>query len=164
VIGGPGSRQPYIDGGVGLNNPTEQVLQEAESIFPDRYIACIISIGTGQMQTIRIPKPGPFQQAVPLDVIKAMTDIATDCEKMSEDLALGFQNNPDVYFRFNVTQGMQDIKLAQWDRLDKVAAHTLQYLKMQEVDQRIGVAVETIRKQHEVIATAQISTETEDLC
>jgi hypothetical protein len=162
VIGGPGSRQPYIDGGVGLNNPTEQVLQEAESIFPGRYIACIISIGTGQRQTIRIPKPGLFQRAVP-SVIKAMTDIATDCEKISEDLASRFQNNPDVYFRFNVTQGMQDIKLAQWDRLDKVAAHTLQYLKMQEVDQRIGVVVETIRKRHGVIATAQISTETEDL-
>jgi hypothetical protein len=164
MIGGPGSRQPYIDGGVGINNPTEQVLQEAESIFPDRYIACIISIGTGKMPTIRIPKPGPFQRAVPVDVIKAMTAIATDCEKIHELLASRFQNNPHVYFRFNVEQGMQGIKLAQWEQLDKVAAHTLQHLKMQEVDQRIEVAVETIRKRHGVIATAQISMEAERLC
>ena len=116
------------------------------------------------MQTIRIPKPGLFQRAVPLDVVTAMTAIATDCEKVSEALASRFQNNPDVYFRFNVAQGMEDIELAQWDRLDKVAAHTLQYLKMHEVDQRIGVAVETIRQRHGVIATAHISTEAEDLC
>jgi hypothetical protein len=164
VIGGPGSRQPYIDGGVGLNNPTQHILQEAELIFPDRYVACIISIGTGQAGTISIEKPGLFQQVVPLDVIKAMTAIATDCETVSEAMALRFQNNPGVYFRFNVAQGMQGIKLAQWDQLDEVAAHTLQYLKMHEVDQSMDVAVEVIRKRHGVIATAQISTEIDNLC
>ena len=43
-IGGPGTRQLYIDGGVGLNNPTRQVIVEAESAFPGRMGACIVII------------------------------------------------------------------------------------------------------------------------
>src|SRR6266481_4925080 len=51
-------REAYVDGGMGCNNPVQQVLQEAELMFPDRHVACIVSIGTGQAQMIGIPKPG----------------------------------------------------------------------------------------------------------
>ena len=64
--------EPYVHGGMGCNNPVQQVLQEAELIFPDRHVACIISIGTGQAQTLSIPKPGWFQQMLPLQVIDAI--------------------------------------------------------------------------------------------
>ena len=46
--------EPYVDGGMGCNNPVQQVLQEAELLFPDRHVACVISIGTGQAHTIGI--------------------------------------------------------------------------------------------------------------
>ena len=163
-IGESGLRQFYINGGVGLNNPTMQVLTEAELIFPGRDAACIISIGTGRPKVTSIPKPGLWQQFVPTDVIKAMIKIATDCETTSQAMALRFRDCPDFYFRFNVEQGMQDIELAHWDRLHKVAAHTQQYLKLQEVDQRMGIAVDIIRKARGVVSTAQISTEVENLC
>ena len=64
--------EPYVDGGMGCNNPVQQVLQEAELVFPDRHVTCIISIGTGQAQTLSIPKPGWFQQMLPLQVIDAI--------------------------------------------------------------------------------------------
>ena len=162
-IGGPGTRQPYIDGGVGLNNPTSQVLLEAESVFPGRLIACIVSIGTGQTEMTSISKPSYWQQVIPNDVIKAMVAIATDCETVSQEMARRFKSIPDFYFRFNVDQGMQDIRLAHWDRLSKVAAHTQQYLKLQEVDQKMGVLVEAIRGRREVVSMSQISTAAEDL-
>jgi predicted acylesterase/phospholipase RssA len=162
-INASGLRQFYIDGGAGVNNPSMQVLIEAELVFPGRDAACLISIGTGQPNVISIPKPGLLQQFVPTDVVKAMINIATDCEMTSQAMALRFRDRPDFYFRFNVEQGMQDIELAHWDRLHKVAAHTQQYLKMQEVDQRMGVAVNAIRKQQGVISTSQISTEVENL-
>ena len=57
----------YIDGGMGANNPTDLLLQEAKSLFPDGKIACVLSIGTGKPDTIRIPKPGLFQRVIPLD-------------------------------------------------------------------------------------------------
>ena len=72
--------EPYVDGGMGCNNPVQQVLQEAELVFPDRHVACIISIGAGQAGTISIPKPGWFQWVLPLKVVEAIRKIATDCE------------------------------------------------------------------------------------
>jgi len=33
--------EPFIDGGMGRNNPISQVLEEAELMFPERHIACI---------------------------------------------------------------------------------------------------------------------------
>jgi hypothetical protein len=161
VIGEPGAAQPYIDGGMGLNNPTVQVLEEAESIFSDRRAACIISIGTGQAKMIEIPKRSLFQQVVPLDVVHAMILIATDCETTSEAMAQRFRNTPNFYFRFNVEQGLQEVKMAQWDRLDKVAAHTRRYLQMEDVKKRIGAAVDAILQRPEHVTTAQIGTEVE---
>jgi hypothetical protein len=35
-------------GGMGYNNPTEQVLQEAERVFPARHVACVIRGGLYQ--------------------------------------------------------------------------------------------------------------------
>jgi predicted acylesterase/phospholipase RssA len=156
VIGGPGSQQPYIDGGTGLNNPTMQVLEEAGLIFPNRHVACVVSIGTGQAKTIGIPKPGLFQQVVPIDVVKAMIAMANDCESVSQAVARRFPNTPNFYFRFNVEQGMQDVMPAQWDRLDRVTAHTQQYLMTQEVDQRIGVTANTMLDCWGILTTAQL--------
>ncbi|KAF8573609.1 FabD/lysophospholipase-like protein [Ramaria rubella] len=81
VIGPPGSSEHYIDGGIGCNNPIKQVLEEAEVIFPGRKVACIISIGTGQPQTIGMPPPSLFQRVLPLDVIQVLRSISTDCEQ-----------------------------------------------------------------------------------
>src|SRR5882724_7094974 len=50
------NEEPFVDGGMGRNNPTHQVFQEIELMFPDQHIACIISIGMEQAQTINIPE------------------------------------------------------------------------------------------------------------
>lgn len=162
IIHEPGSRQPYIDGGLGRNNPTNQVLEEAELIFPGRRVACIISIGTGQAKTISIPKTSLFQQVIPIEIIKAMKAMATDCEETAQAMAKRFRNTSNFYFRFNVEHGLQEVTLAQWDQLDKVTAHARQYLKMQEVDKRIGAAVDVIREPRGVISTEQIGTDIEN--
>lgn len=141
VIGGPGSRQPYIGGEIGFSNPTEHVLQEAELIFPGRCFACIISIGT---ELINIPKPSPFERGVvPSNVVEVMANIITDCKMISEAMSLRFKSYPGIYFRFNVEQGTQSNKLADLDS-DSVNAHTSQYLKMYKVDQDLDLAATSL--------------------
>jgi predicted acylesterase/phospholipase RssA len=159
VIGDPGTSQPYVDGGMGCNNPIAQVLEEAELVFPTRRVACIISIGAGQAQTLAIPRPGWFQQVLPLDLVEAMRGIATDCEQKAQEVARHFQGMPDVYFRFNVEHGMQSIGLAQWEKLDEVATHTGQYMRMVEVDQKLDAAVAAVRARKTTVPTATISKE-----
>ena len=145
VIGGPGFSQPFVDGGLGCNNPIAQVLEEAELVFPGRQIACIISIGAGQAQMISIPKPRRLQRVLPLEVVRAMEAIATDCERSAQNMARRFQGTSNVYFRFNVEQGLQDVGLTRWDRLDEVTAHTEHYVRTVEVDQKLDAAVAIIQ-------------------
>ena len=156
VIGEPGASHPYIDGGVGCNNPIAQVLEEAELIFPDRHVACVISIGAGQADTICIPKPRGLQRMLPLDIVKAMQGIATDCERSAQTVARRFQGTSNIYFRYNVEQGLQNVGLAQWERLDEVAAHTEHYVRTLEVDQKLGDAVTALQARRSAVSTAKI--------
>jgi len=117
-----GRAQPFIDGGVGRNNPSWVVLDEANSIFGARPIGCLVSIGTGQVEAVGIRRPGFFQQIIPTDVVDALRAIATDCEETHEHMLRLFAQLPRTYFRLNVEQGMQGIKLSEWERLSKAGA------------------------------------------
>jgi patatin-like phospholipase/acyl hydrolase len=155
VISGAGTSQTYVDGGMGCNNPIAQVLAEAEFVFPGQHVACVISIGTGQAQTIAIRT----RNRLSLDFNKAMQGIATDCERSAQEVEQRFRDIPSLYFRFNVEQGMQSVGLAQWERLDEVATHTKQYIQMTEVDQRLDAAVAAVREKLQTVSTAQIGDE-----
>ncbi|KAJ7109063.1 acyl transferase/acyl hydrolase/lysophospholipase, partial [Mycena crocata] len=142
LIGPPTRPEPFIDGGVGQNNPTEQLLSEAEAIFPGQKVACLISIGTGQPGTIEVRKPGVFERnVVAVGTIKAMVAMATDCEETAERMEKRFEDRPKTYFRFNVDRGLQKVKLGDWDRMNEVAAHTRQYMQVNEVGRRLDDAV-----------------------
>jgi len=140
-----GNKQPFIDGGLGCNNPTKLVLDEAKVVFPSRQIGCLVSIGTGQAEIISIKKSGFLQQLVPLDVIEALKAISTDCEATHEQMLLLFANLPNIYFRLNVEQGMQGIKLSEWEKLANVEAHTALYMKKKEVNEKLTLAVNAIK-------------------
>jgi len=131
--------EPFIDGGMGRNNPINQVLEEAKLMFPGRHIDCIVSLGTGQAKTIQIP--GKRERSLSHEVIKAMKNMAIDCEASAQDATRHFEHTPGVYRRFNVDQGMQDVGLEQWEKLDEVRSHTEQYMRMAEVNPTLKAAV-----------------------
>jgi len=154
-----GRKQPFIDGGLGRNNPSRLLLDEAKSIYGDRQIGCLVSIGTGQAEVVGIKKPGIFQQTVPTDmIIDLLQAIATDCEATHETMLGLFANSPNTYFRLNVEQGMQRIQLSEWDKLANVEAHTMQYMKRKEVDERLDLVVDAIRAPRAQLTIEQLST------
>ena len=134
-----GRAQPFIDGGVGRNNPSWVVLDEANTLFGARPIGCLVSIGTGQVKVASIERPGLFQQIVQTDVVNALRAIATDCEDTHEHMLRLFAQLPRTYFRLNAEQGMQGIKLSEWERLSKVEAHTAQYLRRKDIDEKLAL-------------------------
>ena len=138
-------KQPFIDGGLGRNNPSQVVLDEAKALFGTRQIGCLVSIGTGQAEVIGIKKPGLFQQIIPTDVIDALRAITTDCEATHEAMLGRFANLPNTYFRLNVEQGMQGIEFSEWEKSSNVEAHTAQYMKKKEIDEKLAVLVDVIR-------------------
>jgi len=140
---------PYIDGGIGYNNPTEAVLDQARLIYPDQKIACIISIGSGMSSVPRIVKGNLRQKFVPNDVIRLLIAVATDCESTSESMAQYLRTSPDIYFRFNVVQELQDIRLEEWDRLGRIASP---YLNTSETSQKMERAVDVLLQRRGVIS------------
>ncbi|KAJ7224916.1 acyl transferase/acyl hydrolase/lysophospholipase [Mycena rebaudengoi] len=145
-IGDGLSAEVFIDGGLGRNNPTGILLEEAQVLFPSRKVACVVSIGTGQVKTINIPRPSVIQRIIPSKVAKATVAIATDCEATNQEMLKRFSTTPGVYFRFNVDQGMQAIKLGAWERLTEVKAHTRNYRRHEEVRAKLGEVVQVLIK------------------
>jgi hypothetical protein len=155
-----GWKQPYIDGGLGCNNPSQLVLNEAKAQFGGTcHIGCLVSIGTGQAEVIGIKNPGLFQQIIPTDVINVLREITTNCEATHEEMLNRFANLPNTYFWLNVEQGMQGIELSKWEKLSNVEAHTAQYMKKKEVDEKLALLVNAIRVPRAQLTLEQLSME-----
>lgn len=129
-IGPANAQEEFIDGGIGSNNPTKLLLKEAADIFGSNHpVACVISIGTGIPKLTEFRIPGIRQKLVPLDLAKALGKIATDCEKIEKGVAEFFSSTPRLYFRFNVSRGLEDVPLEEWNDLGNIRAKTIHYLE-----------------------------------
>ncbi|QRV95549.1 kinesin light chain [Ceratobasidium sp. AG-Ba] len=148
--------QPYVDAAMGCGNPIEYVLAEAKNLYPNRRIACIVSIGGGHPRTICIPQRSVFTRVFPTNVVVAMRDVATDNERMAQTMARRFQGVPNVYFRLNVDQGMQSMRLGSWDRLGEIAAHTRSYMQKTETAKNMKKVAKAIGERKGVILMDRI--------
>jgi len=74
-------------------------------------------------------------------------------------MLLLFAQLPKTYFRLNVEQGMQGIKLSDWERLSKVEAHTAQYLRRKEVDEKLALLGKIITAPKGWLTIEQLGTE-----
>lgn len=45
--------------------------------------------------------------------MRVIVKIATDSEKVADDISRRFENIPDIYFRFNATHGAGEITLEE---------------------------------------------------
>lgn len=144
IIEEQGIKIPYIGGGLECSNPTDITLREISLVFPDRPVACVVSVGSGQLHSASIPDAKIYDALLPSKLVPALQRIATDCEKTHQDLARRFGHTKDVYFRFSTDQGIQDIDQHDPTRLSEVQAHTRNYLHDASVNNRMQDAVKAI--------------------
>ncbi|CAE6394747.1 unnamed protein product [Rhizoctonia solani] len=131
----------YVDGGVRHNNPMVQLLREAAREFPNRSASFILSLGTGQKNVIQLPRAGFIPKLQLFKVVKLLQQIATDCEQTHQDIERNFTTHQNIYFRFNVDQGMQGVGLEEWQRQGEIGAHTRTYTGRAETTKRLNEAV-----------------------
>lgn len=144
-VGAPGSEVCYVDAGLGCNNPTRVLLDEAGTLFRGREIDCIVSIGTGHQGCISLSEPTTVLQSIwSLMIIEVLKRLATDATRVSEEVGHSFADKPNRYFRFNVHQRMQAITLEEWQKLSEVRAHTEQYLREVSISRDIDTLVDVI--------------------
>ncbi|KAG9125176.1 hypothetical protein FRC07_008679 [Ceratobasidium sp. 392] len=140
----------YIDGGLGYNNPSKELLNEARDVFgPDHPIGCFISIGTGRdknvaLSDVRVASPA----------YSAFKAVALSSEKAHWEMEQYFSRQPDVYFRFNAgtrlidAQGDEDfvqaVALEDWQKMDQVEALTQEYLQEKKTGKKLDKCVEKL--------------------
>lgn len=120
----------YVDGATGSNNPVEEVLHEALSIWSNSLsrIHCIVSIGTG------VPGSTDFGNDL-IDVLKTLKTITTETETTAQRFKeyhtlLGLSGR---YFRFNVNKGLEAVRLDEHAKVKEIEAAADLYLKNQDV-------------------------------
>ncbi|CUA74730.1 Kinesin light chain 1 [Rhizoctonia solani] len=130
--------QSFVGGELGCSNPLMHVLIEVSRLYPGRQVGSIISIGAGHTRTIQVPSPSWWSRTQDVLVMK---DMAMDSERVAEEMAGRFQDTNNVYFRFNVDQGMQNMKDGSWERLGEATQHAKAYLQKNRTGKSLEEAV-----------------------
>ena len=139
-----GTTLRFVDGALKCNNPVNAVMGEAELVFGAKQrVGCIVSLGCGLKSAIEVKKPSGYQKILPVSLLKALGEIATDCQETADATAKRFQTRPTVYFRLNATD-IGDLSLAEWDSMDEIVSHTRSYCRDPEVSASIDQLVEIL--------------------
>lgn len=132
----------YVDGGIGRNNPIVELEREAKELWKHkRDIGCIVSLGTGKM-----PRPNVGKGLRSL--VSALQSIATDTESAAKSFEANviqtFGSKQEVYFRFNVDQGLEGIGLEEWTQFSTIQVATQAYVETPHVKSKIELCAERL--------------------
>ncbi|KAK4421328.1 Phospholipase A I [Sesamum alatum] len=101
----------WQDGAIVANNPTIFAVREAELLWPDAKIDCLVSIGCGSVPT-KVRKGGWRY----LDTGQVLIESACSVDRVEEALSTLLPMLPEVrYFRFNPVDERCDIELDETD-------------------------------------------------
>ncbi|XP_057536725.1 phospholipase A I-like [Amaranthus tricolor] len=118
----------WQDGAILANNPTIFAIREAQLLWPDTKIDCLVSIGCGSVPT-KVRKGG---WAI-LDTVPVLIESACSVERVEEALSTLLSLLPDIhYFRFNPVDDRCDMDLDEtdpvgWLRLETAAEEYIKH-------------------------------------
>lgn len=150
IIDANGTREDFLDGAMRFNNPTQLLLDEAFALFGDKAkLGCLVSLGTGHPGTIGLSQPDAFQKLLPSDIISVLKGVATECERLAQEMAARFIQTDNRYFRFSVTHGVGIISMEEWRKMNEIQTHTRAYLQEVAVSSSINRVVRNLRSSNE---------------
>jgi predicted acylesterase/phospholipase RssA len=142
----------FADGGLGSNNPVDEVEGEAANIWCAEtgdlkpLVKCFMSIGTGN----------PGKKAFGDNVIKflgqTVVQIATETENTEKKFIARWAKHFDEkrYYRFNVEQGLQGIGLDEYKKKGAMEAATEGYLSHVAQKFRVRDCIQNLRLKQSV--------------
>ena len=113
----------FLDGGSVYNNPASIVYEEARTLWPDRDIGCIISLGTGTPRQTSSRDSTLFDRVFPWNWTQMFEHNETECEDTHRELCRR-RELKGKYFRLNPKDWLQGVSLEDWLKLDDVIAIT----------------------------------------
>lgn len=142
----------FADGGLGANNPVDEVEGEASDIWCPKtgnlkpLVKCFVSIGTG--------KPGvkAVEEKMPKFFFRTVIDLATQTEYTERKFIDKWRQHfkEGRYFRFNVDQGLQNVGLAEYREQGAIEAATYSYLDHQTQLDRLRTCVQNLKLKQSV--------------
>jgi len=135
---------------IGFNNPTRELIKEAEMQFgTDRRVSTNLSIGSGRPALVAFDGPIPASNEL-------LNAIVIDCERMARELATQLFN-VEAYLRLNVDQGMENTKMSDWQGLGIIEGHTETYLTVPAVTKAIDSSLQRLQDRVGSITIGQLS-------
>lgn len=146
-IGPLGSAIDYVHARLGCNNPIKQVVAEASRVFgDDAHFACVLSIGTGQVGSVKYHEPDVFQRWLPVGIVKILEKIATDSERTAKVMSQMARNSSGLYHRLDLDRGSSSVSLDEWKGLGDIRAHTKNYMKLEGASRCIDDVVNALSR------------------
>jgi len=144
----------YMDGGLGANNPSIHAYNEACQMHTDSppEVALVVSIGTGKAKPLRRFGKGLFERPA---LLRYMRQVITESENSHIGMLTATRNGPP-YYRFNVEDGLQHVKMDQcvirhkrghnveYTTLNNIRDHTNRYCTTPEVAARLDSCAQTL--------------------
>ncbi|THX40566.1 FabD/lysophospholipase-like protein [Aureobasidium pullulans] len=142
----------FADGGIGANNPVDEVEGEASSIWSpatrnlQSLVKCFVSIGTGN------PGIHAFEDGIPGFLSSTVSQIATETEATDKKFIARWARHYDQkrYFRFNVEQGLQDVGLAEYQMEATIEAASDAYLDHTSQEYGVRDCIRNLSKKQSV--------------
>ncbi|KAK3495948.1 hypothetical protein B0T13DRAFT_473804 [Neurospora crassa] len=143
------SDEELIDGAIGCNNPTEEVIHEAAEVLDKTCkIGCVLSLGTGfRNKSLKSVGNLPLASlAWAKRMMGLLKEETTDCERAHRDAEKRFTDFPDTYFRFNVPDVADQVKLHKYKKIPLLKEATTRYLETPAVKEWIEKVVDILTK------------------
>jgi predicted acylesterase/phospholipase RssA len=142
----------FADGGLGANNPVDEVEGEASNIWYSEtgdlkpLVKCFISIGTGN------PGKKAFENSMFKFLGKTVVEIATETENTERRFIARWAGHFDEkrYFRFNVDQGLQNVGLDEYKKKGAMETATEGYLTHVAQKFRVRDCIQNLRLKQSV--------------
>lgn len=133
----------YIDAALGVNNPVERLIDEAdEHLGSGRRLGCVVSIGTGT-RDVKLGKAETGFRNLPqvpayfVGLGKTLKNLTTDGESPHRRLRDRLKLFPDAYFRFNVPDAADKVGLSDYTKMAELKELTSKYLSSSDATRDI---------------------------
>ncbi|PVF92030.1 FabD/lysophospholipase-like protein, partial [Serendipita vermifera] len=153
TIGPEYAVEEFCAGGLGFNNPTRELLKEAQSTYGgERRLSVIVSIGSGRSRELSLE--GSSQE---LDMMEELLrKLSLNCETIEKEISYQLYD-VGAYVRMNVAQGLEDIGMHDWSRLGKVTSCTKQYLESISIIKLLDTTVEFVTERRGTMSLNQLT-------
>lgn len=155
-IGPLAQQDRFID--AGHINPMAVLLSEAKSMFPDRYVSCIVSIGDGKASIKKMPNRDLVRRMLLPQPIGDGLTMTIDSEQVKQEMEIRFQDTENVLFRLDDEQVAQDANIDNWNRFSDIVANTGLHNQVESADELVGKAATSILAKRTSVSTIQLGT------